>query len=238
MDTIIFEISGKFAHFRRFYTNSSSLTYGVPTRTNIVGLVAAILGYNRDSYYENFTRDKLRVAIEKRNKTRKIIQTMNYMRVERDNEFNRLKKHTQVPLEILTAKSEVIYRIYVNHKDSKIMDNLEERILNNQPAYPIYLGIAPFLAKIKYVNRTNLEEFSSKDFQKVQTIVNKNYIEDIKVSETDSYVLVKEKMPVEFQNNRIPKMAEFFIYDENCQPLCIRTNEKLYTDGSNNTLFI
>ena len=51
MDLLVFDISGKFAHFRKYYTNSSSLTYLVPPRTSIYGLIAGILGLERDSYY-------------------------------------------------------------------------------------------------------------------------------------------------------------------------------------------
>lgn len=65
MKIIIFELWGKFAHFRKFYTNSSSLSYSVPPRTTIEGIIAAILGYERDSYYEKFNPDNLYVAVRK-----------------------------------------------------------------------------------------------------------------------------------------------------------------------------
>jgi CRISPR-associated protein Cas5h len=78
MDIIIFEISGKFAHFRKFYTNSSSLSYSVPSRTTVEGIIAAILGLERDTYYEKLSLDNCKIAIEKVNKTRKINQSLNY----------------------------------------------------------------------------------------------------------------------------------------------------------------
>ncbi len=238
MDTIIFEISGKFAHFRRFYTNSSSLTYGAPTRTNVVGLVAAILGYDRDEYYENFSRDKFKVAIEKINKTRRLTQTMNYLKVLSPKHFYNPQDHTQIPLEILTSNKEVKYKIYVSHINTKIMDHLELRLSKNQPAYPIYLGIAPFLAKITYIKRMNLKGYTCSDYLEVKSLINRNYIEDIKIEESDKYVLVKEKMPVEFLKNRIPKKAEYFIYDENCQSIRIKTNQLVFNDNTNNIIFI
>jgi CRISPR-associated protein Cas5h len=48
---LIFEIGGKFAQFKKFYTNSSSLTYPIPPRTVLMGMVASILEENRDEYY-------------------------------------------------------------------------------------------------------------------------------------------------------------------------------------------
>ncbi|KPA09783.1 CRISPR-associated protein Cas5 domain protein, partial [Candidatus Magnetomorum sp. HK-1] len=34
-----FRLNGRFAHFRKFYTNSSSLSYFVPPRTAIIGML-------------------------------------------------------------------------------------------------------------------------------------------------------------------------------------------------------
>ncbi|MCB5267201.1 MAG: CRISPR-associated protein Cas5, partial [Candidatus Cloacimonetes bacterium] len=43
-DTILeLRLSGNLAHFRKFYTNASSLSYTIPPRTAICGLVASIL---------------------------------------------------------------------------------------------------------------------------------------------------------------------------------------------------
>ena len=41
---LIFDIKGPMAHFRKFYTNSSSLSYLFPPRTVVAGIIAGILG--------------------------------------------------------------------------------------------------------------------------------------------------------------------------------------------------
>ena len=63
MEVLIFDLSGKMAHFRKYYTNSSSLTYYFPPRTVIIGLIAGLIGKERDSYYEIFSKDKAYVGI-------------------------------------------------------------------------------------------------------------------------------------------------------------------------------
>ena len=57
MEILAFNIRGKFAHFRKFYSNSSALSYFIPPRTTIIGLIAGMLGLERDSYYEDFSLD-------------------------------------------------------------------------------------------------------------------------------------------------------------------------------------
>ncbi|NLA44693.1 MAG: CRISPR-associated protein Cas5, partial [Candidatus Cloacimonetes bacterium] len=57
------KLSGKFAHFRKFYTNASSLTYMLPPRTTVCGLLASMLQIPRDNYYDLMSSDKLGIAV-------------------------------------------------------------------------------------------------------------------------------------------------------------------------------
>lgn len=82
MKMIIFDLYGRFAHFRKFYTNSSSLSYSVPPRTTIEGIIAALLGYERDSYYDLLDVDKLNVAVRKIGESRKVMQSLNYIKAD------------------------------------------------------------------------------------------------------------------------------------------------------------
>ncbi|HBM79479.1 MAG TPA: CRISPR-associated protein Cas5, partial [Clostridiaceae bacterium] len=55
MQVISLHFKGKMAHFRKYYSNSSALSYFIPPRTTIIGIVAGFLGYERDTYYEDFS---------------------------------------------------------------------------------------------------------------------------------------------------------------------------------------
>ncbi|MBC7076121.1 MAG: CRISPR-associated protein Cas5, partial [Syntrophomonadaceae bacterium] len=76
MKVLIFDIKGRFAHFRKIYTNSSSLSYTLPPRTTVMGMIAAILGRERDTYYEEFNSQNMDIAVQKINPTRKIMQSL------------------------------------------------------------------------------------------------------------------------------------------------------------------
>jgi CRISPR-associated protein, Cas5h family len=70
---LVFDIKGPMAHFRKYYTNSSSLSYLFPPRTVVVGLIAGLLGLpserhtkeKRDIYYEKFDEKRCLVAVSK-----------------------------------------------------------------------------------------------------------------------------------------------------------------------------
>ncbi len=129
-----FQLSGKFAHFRKFYTNSSSLSYSLPPRTVICGMLASILKISRDEYYDLFSPEnmKISVVIDEDTKLRKITQSINYLH---DKYFNLLigkagkVQHSQCKFELLTAKKKLKYRIFIGIiKDQPEFIELEEKL--------------------------------------------------------------------------------------------------------------
>ena len=62
-DALSFTVRGPWAHFRRIDATTEKLTYRVIPRTTIAGLLAAVLGEPRDSYYDTFAKDASAIAI-------------------------------------------------------------------------------------------------------------------------------------------------------------------------------
>ncbi|URZ15123.1 type I-B CRISPR-associated protein Cas5b [Clostridium felsineum] len=240
MDLLVLKLKGKFAHFRKFYTNSSSLSYSVPPRTTIVGLIAAILGYERNSYYEVFSKANLNVAIKKDGSIRKIMQSLNYIKATSAANIYEPKEHTQIPVEILTGDNGIKYTIYVSISDKALMDELEYRIKNNKYVYCPYFGSAPFNCIFEFCERVYVEQEKSIDVIDISTLVNSKYIVEgsIDIFESENLKLLKERMPVEFLNDRqIGNMASY-IYDENGNPLKLKLNTEFIRLKDENIVFL
>ncbi|OAA83842.1 type I-B CRISPR-associated protein Cas5b [Clostridium ljungdahlii] len=240
MDLLILKVKGKFAHFRKFYTNSSSLSYSVPPRTTVVGLIAAVLGYERDSYYELFSKKNFNVSIKKDGCIRKIMQSVNYIKATSPKSIFCPKDHTQIPVEILTGDDGVKYTIYINCKDKGLMDELECRVKDNKYVYSPYLGAAPFNCSFEFCNRLDVQLEKSNELIQVSTPVNSKYIApgSIDIFEDDNLKLLKERMPVEFLKDReIGDMASY-IYDENGHPLKLKLNAEFVKLEDENIVFM
>lgn len=164
-----FRVSGQYAHFRKFYTNSSSLSYLVPPRTVIIGMLASILGYARDSYYELFNPQKIKISVNVTPGTiiKKKINSLNYLSHKYHNFLckgsgDNKNMHSQCKLELLLSGSRKIdYTIYVGaiELDSlPIIDQLETKISNQDFGFGVYLGQRQFRADID-----NLETFGEQD---------------------------------------------------------------------------
>ncbi|MHA1755739.1 MAG: type I-B CRISPR-associated protein Cas5b [Promethearchaeota archaeon] len=151
---LVFDILGPMAHFKNIQTNSSSLSYYFPPPTVVMGIIAAILGYKKDSYYENFSPANIFLAVSVRGGIRKIIQVVNYSHDEGG--------YTQIPLEILIPLEqnnyEIAYRIYFSTRDTKIYKCLKELLEKDSFHYPVYLGISEFIASIKYVGEYTINK--------------------------------------------------------------------------------
>ena len=48
---LAFDICGDYGYFRRGYTSTSTITFPFPSRTSISGLIAGIIGLEKDSYH-------------------------------------------------------------------------------------------------------------------------------------------------------------------------------------------
>jgi CRISPR-associated protein Cas5h len=207
---IVFDIESAFAHFRKIYTNSSSLTYTVPPRTTIHGILAAVLGYERDSYY-CFMNTSLYVSVKKNKPTYKMTHTLNYLRAESGGDLVKPKKHTQIPMEVISSVSNVSYKVYVAAHKFNDLDLLIERLKQERYVFPPTLGTAFFLADISNVSEAVFYEHHSSNYTQISSIINAEAVEEIKLQEM---ALLKEKMPRAFGDKRtIKSMASYYVED-------------------------
>ena len=156
------ELSGKFAHFRKFYTNASSLTFTIPPRTVVAGLIASVLRYPRDSYYDNLSSGKLfvAVAVKRGVKPRKFMQTLNYIYYK--NAIFDASTHGMCRLELLTGNDDrdISYRIWLGyHSSNEKLAGIEKLLSDRNFGYGIYLGQRQFRADLEIVNRYSESEF-------------------------------------------------------------------------------
>lgn len=243
MDILVFDLKGKFAHFRKFYTNSSSLSYSIPTRTVIEGIIGTVLGMERDSYYEILSKSMCNIAIRKLCSTYKIMQTVNYIKATSEKYLIEPKEHTQIPFEIVTSKYNLVYRIYINSDNINIMDKLQYSIKNKKFEYIPYLGSASFNCSLNFVASVQGKETDCNSWQEISSVINSDYIckEGIDISKKNLF-LVKEKMPSDFTADRIIREVNSYIYDENGQGIKVKLNCKAvnvkYDNADENIVFM
>lgn len=228
MGLLIFDIEGKFAHFRKYDTNSSSLTYSVPPRTTICGIIASILGLEKDSYYSLFYPQDAKIGVRILSKNRKIMQSLNYWKIEGTKDFRTPVNHTQIPFEVLTSQEKVAYRIYFDHQDASIYRELERRLREQKYYFAPYLGAAPFQCHIKNVDYSTEEIIDNQKELAFSTVMRIDEIEEGTVSfYNGSFMLIRERMPRFFDEKRYLQEASSYLLELTGKPLTMRWNGEI-----------
>lgn len=200
------------AHFRKVYSNSSSLSYFIPPRTTIVGMIAGLLGYERDSYYDDFNIDRCKIAVGINQPIKKTIQTLNYLMIKKQGDFNASMEYpSQTPTELVIPQNirtgYLEYQVWINHDDNKILGTLEKNIKDKlvYQSSGISLGLGPAynLGWTEYV-----DTYRGKGREDCKPIIINSVVPMAKV--TDLFVesidkgckLIKEEIPLEFNKDR------------------------------------
>lgn len=161
---ISFRCSSSYGHFRKPYSNVSSLTYPFPPRTAIAGLLGAILGIPKDKVATYFDSNKLKVAVA----IEEEILTITHLTNLRQDSSGRVhysikcpendwkpelstvhdwNKVARIPRELLRKPSYIIYTSIIHD-----MHELASRIKNERCFYTPSMGLSEFLAKIEFIS--------------------------------------------------------------------------------------
>ncbi|MCW1311498.1 MAG: CRISPR-associated protein Cas5 [Candidatus Aenigmatarchaeota archaeon] len=65
MQCFIFKLSGRFGHFRKFYTTASALSHDFPPPMTIKGIIGSVIGYDYNECIERTKELQIGIVIEK-----------------------------------------------------------------------------------------------------------------------------------------------------------------------------
>lgn len=220
---LVFDIKSKMAHFRKFYTNSSSLSYYFPPKTTVSGMIAALLGMQRDSYYE-VLGEPAKLAVQIRTALRKKLTVVNYLLVKEAEDIRGRKGGTQIPVEFVLSndfREGLTYRVYFTHEDKAIYTSLKETLERRIYRYPLYAGITELPATAHYVGEFEGQELTSEEPVPISVPVNVEFIEKISELMFDkrNKNVHKDRMPIEFTAERRLKKIGDFLFRPDPEPI-------------------
>lgn len=158
-----FTIRSTWGHFKRVGRSVTKQTYRMPPRTTIAGLLAAIVGLDRDSYYEVFQEDNSAVAITAVSDIRTVnipttgvgtdpkqdvTQTSGHWRSYQLTYQDTTKDRQLHAYEVLADPA---YRIDVAVEDLSFYHSLRDHLLDGTSVYPPSLGKSEYLATVEDV---------------------------------------------------------------------------------------
>lgn len=206
---ISFRYHAKYGHFRKPYSNVSSLSYPFPPRTALAGLIGAILGTPKAEVPIRFDDSNLKVAVEIEKPVKTITHVTNLRqdgpgginysikRSKNTKKQTELKntpewnKATQIPQELLRCPS---FILYIHLKGN--MKEFVSRIKSERYVYTPCMGLSGFLARLEYISE-GIGKPLSPGFYDVSTVTEKAYcsLSMDKLNETGGYNILEVKVP-------------------------------------------
>ena len=241
MEVLSFDIEGKFAHFRKYFANNTAFTFGLPPRTTIMGIIAGALGFEKDSYYKDFSSGNLKIGVAILSPIKKSFHRLNFLMIKGDSDFRGRQKHIQTPFEVVSGinpqKDMVKYRIFIAQTDNgiDIYEKIKSVFKSGEFCFSPTLGTANFIAQILNVKIWQEVEEIQINNEKVSlnsTGISDN-ISEISFEKTDDYrfnMIEEELMPADFKANNDREVVKMnrVLFTTGGIPLNVRLNGNVY----------
>ena len=246
MEILSFTITGKLAHFRKFYANNTALSFSIPPRTTLMGLVAGVMGWPKDSYYEKLSSEHFRFGVRVLTPIKKSFQRLNYLSIKKtgdiskslDSDFRGRGGRIQTPFEIVSGlnltKDDVAYQVFLcpENIEDPVYTEIKESFIHQKPIFNLSLGPANFqasLQNVEVVTDSQIEQIQTDDFTEIHTAIPSALIQELqfKKEDADHYNFVEEDMmPGEFieDNNREVKTMNRLLFSTTNHPLRVKLN--------------
>jgi CRISPR-associated protein Cas5h len=222
-DFLVFDLWGDLAHFRRYDTTSSPLSWPFPPRPTVFGTVAAILGLGKDDYLGVFQDEGVEAAVSILKRPRSLRISYNHVDTKAARDFGRMKKsggRTQIRREVL---ADVRYRIFFRHPDQKLQEDLTTLVRAHQSIYTVSLGLASMLADFAFVASATAAPCSLEEETEIISVVPYDLVRPIPT--TGSAPLLLTGMPRQMTPERIVTVYQDVIYDARRPTLLVRAHQ-------------
>lgn len=164
---LVFDLSGPFAHYKRIFATTTALTYPIPPKTSLYGLVAAVLGLEKESnkYLKSFSEGRCRIGMQ-------IMRPIATQRISMNLRptFGLLAANQNRKPTLMEFVDRPRYRIFFTHTDQELYKNFQWMLQEGKTTYTPTLGLANLIANLDYLGEGELEQT---DAQEVDSVIPK-----------------------------------------------------------------
>lgn len=226
MKALVFDIKGDYGHFRKFYTTSSPLTFSIPPRTTVCGMIGALIGLDKEEYLDYFKKEDAKIAIQILSPINKTRLSTNLIDTKTAKMYSKIDNRTQVTYELLKNPS---YRIYFSHSNETVYNKVKSYLEANKSYYTLSLGLSQFIAEYEYKGEVNLQHISKDEFTYIDTVVRFNEKLEVQLENNKEYF--KDNMQNEMNNQRVVTEYIKVLLERNGKPIKCKIDYYLSSNG-------
>ncbi len=218
METIVFEVKGEYALFKKAYSSMSPVSYPFPPPTVVMGMLGAIAGYPKETYARELGWRELRIAVRVLQQPRPYQTALNLLNTKDGTDaWFRPKAdqntHIQVPCEFLQG---VAYRLYVSGLPEQARGKLVGQLEKGGTVYSVSLGWASCLAELDWVGIRHARPLDGPDWACHSVLP---LTPDIQVNYQDRRRYHRLRIPVTMDEGRIVQRFQEVVSVDDGRPV-------------------
>ena len=240
---LVFDISGEYGHFRKFNTTSSPLTYSIPPRSALAGMLGAILGIEREiapNVYpddvipvnEVFAPENAQFAIQVLAPINKVNIGFNLLDTGKSpSSFFNIQNRTQIEFELL---KQLKFRIFLHHSDEEIFNELAQRIRDTRHHFTPYLGLSQFTANVRWIEQTEaIPDEQTQGYTEIITAVNLSKLTNKAPIQFRQDFYSVDTLPMAMRRDRVITQYAEILIEKKGNPILVNTDHYWKTKFGN-----
>lgn len=226
MEKVIgFDIWGRYAHYKKIFATTTALTYPIPVKTAVYGMVGAIIGLEKEDnhYLSHFKPGQCKIGIQ-------ILAPLSFQRINTNlrSVFGRMKDSDNRKPTLVEYVKDPRYRIYVAHRDAIIMDEIRMRLREKECIFTPTLGLANLLANFSMVGEWSINRQSNLDFVPIHSVIPRRALVKLKPDSAFSagnYIFEVSEYALEMDEKREVQDRDDIILDQKGLPIHAQVKE-------------
>lgn len=228
---LVFDIWGEYGHFKKPYTTTSPITYSIPARTTLAGMIGAILGIERNKVNFLLNPKKSNIALSIINPIKKVMIAQNLIDTKKAKKMSRIDGRTQIRFEYLKNAR---YRIYYS---GEYYEQLKKHLENHTSEYTLSLGLSECIANYKYLGEFEIERKNG-DCELNSVLNSKNTLPE-NIDFTSGREIFSDRFAREMKEDREVLEYSDLIFERGGKTISIRESEYYHIKTLNeNIMFI
>lgn len=231
---LVFDIWGDYGHFRKIYTTASPLTYSIPTRTALTGLIGAIAGLDKESYLSYSSRKKEQIAVGLLNPVKKVRISENLLKTAGGfKDMNVISDRKPTRFEFLKEPS---FRVYFTHSDKELYEKVKSLVSEHKCIYTPCLGLSELIANFSYRGEYDYETISSGEKAVLNTAITESNLNKIDFQNGMEYI--SERQPLEMDEDRCVLEYDNVIFERRAREISASVKEYQRLENGENIVFL
>ncbi len=237
MKVLVFDVWGEYAHFRKYYTTTSPLTFSIPPRTAVCGLIGAIAGLDKSEYLKHFTKDQADIAVKILSPIKKVRLSENLIDTKNAPMMSKIKNRTQIRFELL---KDAKFRIYLSHKETELYQKIRDYLVHHKCIYTPCLGLSEHIANFVFIGEFNCEMNTGvEELVKIDSVIPIREDSNVKIKfDENGGEYFHETLPIEMEEDRTLREYCKVAFERNGTPISANLEKYWLLENGERIVFL